>query len=230
MELEWLLLGLFKIIIINIILSGDNAVVIALACRNLPVEQQKKAIFFGSFGAIVLRVVLTFVAVWMLQIPFVQVIGGIMLIWIALKLMKNEEAEDHISSSQHLGAAIKTILIADLVMSLDNVLAVAGAANGQFLLIALGLGISIPLIIWGSQLLMKLMNRFPIIVVLGVGLLGYTSGEMIMSDRVIASQMESAHPAMHYVLPVLLTVAVIVVGKLMQKKQKEESIQGDLAG
>ncbi|WP_261301274.1 TerC family protein [Paenibacillus andongensis] len=230
MELEWLLLGLFKIIIINIILSGDNAVVIALACRNLPVEQQKKAIFFGSFGAIVLRVVLTFVAVWMLQIPFVQVIGGIMLIWIALKLMKNEEAEDHISSSQHLGAAIKTILIADLVMSLDNVLAVAGAANGQFLLIALGLGISIPLIIWGSQLLMKLMNRFPIIVVLGVGLLGYTSGEMIMSDRVIASQMESVHPAMHFVLPVLLTVAVIVVGKLMQKKQKEESIQGDLAG
>jgi YjbE family integral membrane protein len=230
MELEWLLLGLLKIVIINIILSGDNAVVIALACRNLPVEQQKKAIFFGSFGAIALRVVLTFVAVWMLQIPFVQVIGGIMLIWIALKLMKNEEPEDNISSSQHLGAAIKTILIADLVMSLDNVLAVAGAANGQFLLIALGLGISIPLIIWGSQLLMKLMNRFPIIVVLGVGLLGYTSGEMIMSDRAIASRMESLPSAMHYVLPVLLTIAVIVVGKLMQKKEKDESIQGDLAG
>jgi YjbE family integral membrane protein len=229
MELEWLLFGLFKIVIINIVLSGDNAVVIALACRNLPIEQQKKAIFFGSFGAIALRVVLTFVAVWMLQIPFVQVIGGIMLIWIALKLMKNEEPEDNISSSQHLGAAITTILIDDLVMSLDNVLAVAGSANGQFLLIALGLAISIPLIIWGSQILMTLMNRFPIIVVLGVGLLGYTSGEMIMSDSAIASRMESVHPALHYVLPVLLAAAVIVVGKLMQKKQKEESI-ADLAG
>ncbi|MFD0698816.1 TerC family protein [Paenibacillus sp. GCM10027628] len=230
MELEWLLLGLLKIIIINIVLSGDNAVVIALACRNLPAEQQKKAIFFGSFGAIVLRVILTFVAVWMLQIPFVQVLGGIMLIWIAVKLMKNEEQEENLPSSQHLGAAVKTILIADLVMSLDNVLAVAGAANGNFLLIALGLAISIPLIIWGSRLLMALMNRFPVIVMLGVGLLGYTSGEMIMSDGAIAARMETAHPALHYVLPVLLAVAVIVVGKWLQKKQKEDSVQADLAG
>ncbi|MEW9700504.1 TerC family protein [Paenibacillus sp. SI8] len=230
MSVEWLLLGLLKIIIINIVLSGDNAVVIALACRNLPAQQQKKAIFFGSFGAIALRVVLTFAAVWMLQIPFVQVIGGILLIWIALKLMKNEEAEENLPSSQHLGAAIKTILIADLVMSLDNVLAVAGAANGNFLLIALGLAISIPLIIWGSQLLMVLMNRFPIIVVLGVALLGYTSGEMIMSDGAIASRMESLHPALHVVLPILLAVAVIVTGKLLQKKQKVEPVQTDLAG
>lgn len=230
MEIEWLLLGLLKIILINIILSGDNAVVIALACRNLPAELQKKAIFFGSFGAIALRVILTFVAVWMLQIPFVQVLGGIMLIWIAVKLMKSEEQEENLPSSQHLGAAIKTILVADLVMSLDNVLAVAGAANGNFLLITLGLAISIPLIIWGSKLLMTLMNRFPIIVVLGVGLLGYTSGEMIMSDGAVASFMESVHPAWHYALPILLAISVIVIGKLLQKKQKEQSIQIDMVG
>ncbi|NEW06312.1 TerC family protein [Paenibacillus sp. SYP-B3998] len=227
--MEWLLLGLLKIIVINIVLSGDNAIVIALACRNLPVDQQKKAIFFGSFGAIALRVILTFVAVWMLQIPFVQVIGGLLLIWIALKLMKNEEQEEKLASSQHLGTAIKTILIADLVMSLDNVLAVAGAANGQMMLIIIGLAISIPLIIWGSKLLMTLMNRFPIIVVLGVGLLGYTSGEMIMSDKAIAARMVSVHPVLHYALPILLAAAVIVVGKLMQKKQKEETNQVDLA-
>ncbi|WP_442601317.1 TerC family protein [Paenibacillus sp. KN14-4R] len=227
MELELLLLGLLKIVLINIVLSGDNAVVIALACRNLPAEHQKKAIFFGSFGAIVLRVILTFVAVWLLQIPFVQVLGGLLLVWIAVQLMMNEEQEENISSSQHLGAAIKTILFADLIMSLDNVLAVAGAADGNLLLIGLGLAISIPLIIWGSKFLMMLMNRFPIIVMLGVALLGFTSGEMIMSEHVIESRMETFHPAFHYVLPILLAITVIVVGKLLQKKQKDKPVRAE---
>ncbi|MFC5447804.1 TerC family protein [Paenibacillus aestuarii] len=230
MELEMLLVGLLKIILVNIVLSGDNAVVIALACRNLPAGQQKKAIFFGSFGAILLRVILTFVAVWMLKIPYVQVLGGLLLLYIAVKLMINDDQEAHLPSSQHLGAAVKTILFADLIMSLDNVLAVAGAAGGNLLLIALGLAISIPLIIWGSKLLMALMNRYPVIVLLGVALLGYTSGEMIMSDHVIAFRMESAHPVFHYALPLLLAAAVIVTGKLLQKRQKERAASPDLAG
>jgi len=225
-----LLLGLLKIVLINIVLSGDNAVVIALACRNLPAEQQRKAIVFGSFGAIVLRVILTFVALWMLRIPYVQVLGGLLLLYIAVKLMKNDDQEAHLPSSQHLGAAVRTILFADLIMSLDNVLAVAGAARGHFVLIALGLAISIPLIIWGSKLLMTLMNRYPVIVLLGVALLGYTSGEMILSDHAIASRMEEAHPIFHYALSLLLAGAVIVVGKLLQKRPKERAISADLAG
>ncbi|WP_028548064.1 TerC family protein [Paenibacillus sp. UNC451MF] len=231
MDVQWLLLGLLQIIFINIVLSGDNAVVIALACRNLPQEQQKKAIFLGSLGAIVLRVILTFVAVWMLQIPYVQLAGGVLLLWIAIKLMKHEDNEEKLESSHKLGAAIKTIVIADLVMSLDNVLAVAGAAAGNFLLIGFGLAFSIPLIIWGSKLLMNLMNRFPVIVLLGVGLLGYTSGEMILNDKMVGHAVESLSPTLHIAIPIALAVLVIAVGKIMEKRQhqkeQEQPVQTD---
>jgi YjbE family integral membrane protein len=219
MGMELFLIGLVKVILINIVLSGDNAVVIALACRNLPVEQQKKAIFLGSFGAIALRVILTFVAVWLLNIPFVQVLGGVMLLYIAVKLLKNDGAEEELQSSSHLGQAIKTIILADLVMSLDNVLAVAGAASGNLALIGIGLAISIPLIIWGSQLLMSIMNRFPVIVLLGAGLLGYTAGEMVLSDKLVGHFIENLAPVLHYVLPIVLAVGVVVVGKKLGKKQ-----------
>ncbi|WP_442956080.1 TerC family protein [Paenibacillus sp. MMO-177] len=205
--------------LINIVLSGDNAVVIALACRNLPEEQQKKAIFLGSFGAIALRIVLTFAAVWLLHIPFVQLAGGLLLVWIALKLMKGGDEEGELASSSELGAAIKTILIADLVMSLDNVLAVAGAADGNYALIGLALAISIPLIIWGSTLIMRLMKKFPIIIVLGVALLGYTAGEMIIGDERVAYTVDTLPPIVHSLLPVLLAVAIVTAGKLMQRKQ-----------
>ncbi|MCR8642534.1 TerC family protein [Paenibacillus sp. N1-5-1-14] len=224
MEYELLLLGLLKIVLINIVLSGDNAVVIALACRNLPAEHQKKAIFLGSFGAIALRIILTFAAVWLLDIPFVQVLGGVLLVWIAIKLMLNEEQDENIKSSSNLGSAIKTILFADLIMSLDNVLAVAGAADGNYLLIGLGLAVSIPLIIWGSKLLMMLMERFKFIVILGVALLGYTSGEMIMSDHMIEASMATLPAAFHYVIPVMLAVGVIVAGRMLQKKQRAKSV------
>ncbi len=219
MDLQWLLLGLLKIMLINIVLSGDNAVVIALACRNLPEEQQKKAIFLGSLGAIALRIVLTFAAVWLLHIPFVQLAGGLLLVWIALKLMKGEDEEGELTTSSELGVAIKTILIADLVMSLDNVLAVAGAADGNYALIGLALAISIPLIIWGSTLIMRLMKKFPIIIVLGVALLGYTAGEMIIGDERVAHALDTLPPIVHSLLPVLLAVAIVTAGKLMQRKQ-----------
>ncbi|WP_201004012.1 TerC family protein [Paenibacillus glycanilyticus] len=217
-----LLIDLVKLMVINIVLSGDNAIVIALACRNLPAEQQKKAVFWGSFGAIGLRIVLTVAAVWLLKIPLLQVIGSLMLLYIAVKLLISDGEEEQVRSGNSLKEAIKTIIIADLVMSLDNVLAVAGAANGNILLIGLGLAISVPLIIWASKLLMVIMNRFPIIVWAGAALLGYTAGEMILNDHAVGHHIEEAFPVGHIAIPVTMAVIVLLVGKLMN------SIKADL--
>lgn len=211
-------IGLMQIMMINLVLSGDNAVVIAMACRNLKPELQKKAVFWGSFGAIALRVVLTFIAVWMLKIPLVQLLGGLLLIWIAVKLLVGEDENTSVDSGSSFSQAIKTIIIADVVMSLDNVVAVAGAAKGNITLIMIGLAISIPLIIWGSQLLMKIMSRFPIIVTLGGALLGYTAGEMIIGDKIVGDYLEQALPESHFVLPIFLALLVVAIGKLMKKK------------
>lgn len=223
-------LSLLQIIMVNLVLSGDNAVVIALACRNLSPELQKKAVFWGSFGAIGLRVILTVIAIWLLKIPFVQVVGGLLLIWIAIKLLKGEDEESHIGGGSNMMEALKTIIFADLIMSLDNVIAVAGAANGNLLLVIIGLAISIPLIIWGSQLLMKLMNRFPIIVLLGAALLGYTAGEMIVGDQVVGAFLEEILPALHIILPVALALIVIAVGNYLKRKAdkaREDKIRQD---
>jgi YjbE family integral membrane protein len=206
-------LVLLEIILINIVLSGDNAVVIALACRNLDAKYQKKAVFLGSFGAIALRIVLTFLAVYLLTIPYLNFVGGILLLWIAIKLLKGEDEED-IKASSNLMGAIRTIIFADLIMSLDNVVAVAGAAHGNMVLIILGLAISIPLIIWGSQLLMTIMDKFPIIVLLGAGLLGYTAGEMILNDKAVGHFFDQLHSSIHIVFPLLLAAAVIILGKI----------------
>jgi YjbE family integral membrane protein len=206
-------LVLLEIILINIVLSGDNAVVIALACRNLDAKYQKKAVFLGSFGAIALRIVLTFLAVYLLTIPYLNFVGGILLLWIAIKLLKGEDEED-IKASSNLMGAIRTIIFADLIMSLDNVVAVAGAAHGNMVLIILGLAISIPLIIWGSQLLMTIMDKFPIIVILGAGLLGYTAGEMILNDKAVGHFFDQLHSSIHIVFPLLLAAAVIILGKI----------------
>jgi len=191
------ILNLLEILLINIVLSGDNAVVIALACRNLPDEHRNKAVVFGTLGAVVLRVGLTFVAVYLLTIPFLNFIGGLLLLWIAISLLKGEDDGD-IKANSTLAGAIKTIIIADLVMSLDNVVAVAGAANGNILLIILGLVISIPLIIWGSQLLMKIMEKFPIIIIAGAALLGYTAGEMIFKDKAVGHYLRRVESAFAY--------------------------------
>lgn len=212
-----LLIGLFKLIVINIVLSGDNAVVIALACRNLPKEQQKKAVFWGSFGAIGLRIILTVAAVWLLQIPYLQLIGSLMLLYIAVKLLLNDGEEEHIRSGSNLRDAIKTIIVADLVMSLDNVIAVAGAADGNILLIGLGLAISVPLIIWASKLLMAIMNRLPIIVWAGAALLGYTAGEMLLSDHAVGHSIEGAVPAGQLSVPIAMAIVVLLAGKLWSR-------------
>jgi YjbE family integral membrane protein len=211
MEIEWLM-GLLKIILVNIVLSGDNAVVIAMACRNLKPEQQKKAIFWGTFGAVILRLALTLVAVYLLRIPLVEAIGGLLLLYIAVKLLANDDDEEKESPGFTMGQAIKTIVIADVIMSLDNVVAVAASANGDWLLIGIGLAVSIPLIVWCSQLLTNLMKRFPIIVWLGAGLLGYTAGELLLRDAWVRRWLQAWLSDLLFLIPIVLTVAVVAYG------------------
>src|SRR5256885_4256678 len=187
MMLEYLVsaafwVGLVKIIGVNIILSGDNAVVIALAARSLPARQQTQAIIWGAGAAIVLRIILTLFAVALLALPWLKLIGSVLLFWIGIKLLIPEDDDPDIKAHDHLIAAIKTILIADLVMSLDNVIAVAAAAGGSIVLLVLGLAISIPLVIFGATLLVKLMDRYPVIITIGAGLIGWVAGEMLITD------------------------------------------------
>ena len=213
--------GLLKIIWINIILSGDNAVVIALAARSLPAHQQRKAIFWGSGAAVVLRIALTVVAAKLLALSYLQIIGGCLLLWIGLQLLSNnEEGEGEEKSYSTLMAAVRTILIADLVMSLDNVIAVAAAAKGSTLLLVLGLAISIPLVVFGSTLMIKLMGRFPIIVVLGAGLIGWVGGETIMNDTALKDVL-TVHPMLHYVAAAMGAALVVGVGKLRQTRSHQ---------
>lgn len=201
-----------EIMLINIVLSGDNAVVIALASKNLPLSQRKQAIWWGAFGAIALRVVLTIAAVHVLDIPYIQGIGSMLLLWIAIKLLLDEEGHSNVKEASTLGKAISTIILADFVMSLDNVLAIAAKAKGEIGVIILGIGLSIPIIIWGSNLVVTLLKKFPVLVFLGAGILGYTAGEMFMSDREVSQLVLGDVP--HYVLPIVTTVIVLFSGLL----------------
>jgi YjbE family integral membrane protein len=187
----WVAVG--QIILIDILLGGDNAVVIALACRKLPPNLRTKGILWGTAGAILLRVILIFFALTLLAIPFLKLVGAILLLWIGIKLLLPEEEEGHgnIEASDRLWAAVKTVIVADLVMSVDNVIAIAGAAQGagqqhQMPLVVFGLLVSIPIIVWGSQLVIKLMDRFPIIITVGGMLLGWIAGTMAVSDPAVA--------------------------------------------
>ncbi|WP_298212201.1 TerC family protein [Acidovorax sp.] len=218
-------IGLVKIVWINIILSGDNAVVIALAARSLPAHQQKKAVFWGSGAAVVLRILLTIVAAKLLELSFLQIVGGCLLLWIGFQLLSDDE-EDQGESKTYgsLMAAVRTILIADLVMSLDNVIAVAAAAQGNVILLVLGLAISIPLVIFGSTLMIKLMERFPFIVVLGAALIGWVGGETIANDAFLHDY-AVAHPALHYVAAALGAALVVGAGKFWPSRQRSELVR-----
>jgi YjbE family integral membrane protein len=204
----------FKIIVIDVLLSGDNAVVIALACRNLPPTQRKKGIMLGVVGAIVLRIVLTFFTVSLLRLPFLKVIGAILLLWIGIKLLLQEEEFDanKIKANSRLLGAVKTIIIADFMMSLDNVLGVVAAAHGNVLLLVFGLLVSIPLIAWSSQLVLKLLHRFPFFIYAGGGLLGYVAGEMLESDVNVASLLEEMPYLVYLLLPAFCAVLVVALG------------------
>lgn len=183
--------ALLAIIIIDLVLAGDNAIVIALAARNLPREHRNKAIVWGTFGAIAVRTVLTLVVVWLLKIPGLLLLGGVLLIWIAYKLLAdNNEAEHQVSAASSFWDAMKTIVVADAVMGLDNVLAVAGAAHGNFLLVVIGLLISIPIVIWGSQLILKYVERFPAIIYIGGAVLAWTAAKMLVSEPLIKEYLQ----------------------------------------
>ena len=219
-------IALSQIILINIVLSGDNAVVIALACRSLPPQQQKKAIIFGSVGAIVLRVILTFFAVYLLTQPYLKLIGAALLLWIGIGLLKGEDGEEEMEGHSGLAAAIKTIIIADLVMSLDNVIGVAAAAKGNVPLLVFGLVISIPLIIFGSTIILKLMNRFPIIITIGAALLGWVAGEMVLTDPAIHDFVEKHH-YLHNILPAAGAVIVVALGKYLASRSSHQAEPAD---
>ena len=215
-------IGLVKIIWINIILSGDNAVVIALAARSLPPEQQKKAIMIGSGAAVVLRIVLTVVAAKLLELSFLQIIGGVLLLWIGYQLLTGDEEEGGESKGKgSMMTAVRTILIADLVMSLDNVIAVAAAAKGSTTLLIMGLAISIPLVIFGSTLMIKLMDRFPVIITLGAALIGWVGGETIVNDNLLHGY-TMAHPWLHYAAAAAGAILVVGLGKLMKARSSHK--------
>lgn len=213
---------LAQIMMINIVLSGDNAVVIAMASRALPPRQQKQAILFGSLGAIVLRIILTFFAVLLLELPFLKLIGAVLLLWIGIKLLIPENDDDELDAHSNMWAAIKTIIVADFVMSLDNVLGVAAAAKGSLLLLIIGLAISIPLIIYGSTLILKLMNRYPVVVTLGGAILGWVAGEMLVSDPAINPLMQGDASFAYDAVPVLGVLLVVGAGRWLATSRKGE--------
>ena len=205
-----------SIVVLDLTLAGDNAVVIAMAVRSLPMTQQKKGIFWGAFGAVVLRVAVTFVAAQLLMVPLLQFGGGVLLLWIAWKLLRQPPGtgEEHTRSSASLWEAIKIIVLADFIMSVDNMLAVAAASKGSFFLLMFGLGLSIPIIMFCSALVAKLMNKYPWLVLLGAAILGWVAGEMIVADKLVGGRLapELTHAA-HRAVPLLLAVGVVVVGR-----------------
>lgn len=213
-------IAVMQIIAIDIVLGGDNAVVIALACRRLPEQQRKLGIFWGVFGAIALRVVLIFFALTLLAIPYLKIVGAALLIWIGIKLLQPESEGGHeIDASTTLLGAIKTIIVADAVMSLDNVIAIAGAAKDEISLVIFGLVVSVPIIVWGSQLVMKIMDRYPVTIAIGAGLLGWIAGDMVVSDVVTKEWVNTQAKYLHWIAPVAAAFMVIGVGKMLAARQ-----------
>ncbi|WP_400164765.1 TerC family protein [Brevibacillus sp. TJ4] len=208
--------GIIHIFLIDLVLSSDNAVVIGMACRNLPLRERRRAVFYGTMGAIGLRVLLTGLTTWILDIPLVKALGGLLLLWIAGKLLFGHDDVEDVASSQNAAQAVKTIIIADFVMSLDNVLAVGGAAHGDMWLVMLGLMMSIPLLMWGSAWIARLMNRYPVFVLLGGGILTFTAVEMCLEDPYVWNMI---NPLMlnHNWLPVMAALLMMLWGRLRRE-------------
>jgi YjbE family integral membrane protein len=224
----WIALG--QIIWINILLSGDNAVVIALACRSLPVRQRRWGIILGTVPAVVLRIVFAIFIAYLLDVPFLKLIGGLLLFWIAVKMILPEESEHHadVASNAGLWAAVRTIVIADAVMSLDNVIAIAAAARGSTALLVIGLAISMPLVIFGSALILKLLNRLPILIWAGGALLGYIAGEVIVTDPAIHHEVAEV-PYLHSAAPIAGAVLTVLIAlTIMRLKAQRERKKLDL--
>lgn len=217
-------LAVLQIIAIDIVLGGDNAVVIALACRRLPDKQRKLGIFWGVAGAIVLRVVLIFFALNLLTIPYLKVAGAALLVWIGIKLLQPESEGSHeVDASTTLLGAIKTIIVADAVMSLDNVIAIAGAAKDEISLVIFGLVISVPIIVWGSQLVMRVMDRYPVTIAIGAGLLGWIAGDMAVTDVVTKEWVDVNANFLHWIAPAAMAIVVIAAGKTLAARKRVEA-------
>ena len=218
-------IAVLQIIAIDIVLGGDNAIVIALACRHLPEKQRNLGIFWGVFGAISLRVVLVFFALNLLEIPFLKIVAAMLLLWIGTNLLQPEPDHDGhvIAANTSLLGAIKTIIIADAVMSLDNVVAIAGAARDSISLVAIGLIVSVPIIVWGSKVVMKLMDRFPAFVVIGAGLLGWIAGGMSVTDAANKEWVNANDTFLQWIAPIFGALAVIVSGKWLAAKTRAKN-------
>jgi YjbE family integral membrane protein len=212
--------ALLSIIVIDLVLAGDNAIVIGLAARTLPKDQQKKVILWGTAAAIIIRIIATLAVVWLLKIPGLLVIGGVLLIWIAYKLLAEEKGHD-VKPSENFWAAIKTIIIADALMGLDNVLAIAGASQGDFSLVVIGLLVSVPIVVWGSTLILKWVDRFPIIITIGAGVLAYTAAKMITDEKFLKDFFED-NPLLKWGLILLVVIGVLAFGT-MKKRQVSRS-------
>jgi len=223
--------AVFQIILIDILLGGDNAVVIALACRNLPKQQRMRGIMWGTAGAIVLRVVLIAFALTLLNIPFLKLVGGALLLWIGVKLLLDDNEDHDIQGGSTLLAAVKTIIIADFVMSLDNIIAIAAAAQNaadehQLGLVIFGLLVSVPIIVWGSTIVLKLIDRFPIVVTLGAGLLGWIAGGMLVSDEILIRQFGEPSTMVKLTAEVVGAVFIVALGKwIASRKQTAKQAQ-----
>jgi len=201
-------------------LGGDNAVVIALACRKLPPEQRSKGIFWGVVGAIFLRVAMIYFALQLLELPYLRIVGALLLIWIGIKLLVPEDGgHEGIDGGTTLVAAIKTIIVADAVMSLDNVIAVAGASHGSIVLVTFGILVSIPIVVWGSKLVLTLMDRYPMVITFGAALLGWIAGGMLLTDPVIPKAVAESVPQAHYVFAAVGAAFVVILGKWKARKQ-----------
>lgn len=223
-------IAVLQIIVIDILLGGDNAVVIAMASRRLPAQQRSKAIFWGVFGAIALRVVLIFFALQLLQIPYLKIVGGVLLLWIGVKLLTPQEDGGHkIDASAHLIGAIKTIVVADAVMSLDNVIAIAAAAKGSVGLVVFGLVVSVPIIVWGSKFVLVLMDRFPVVIVAGAALLGWIAGDMLAHDVVVKDWVVANAAWLKYGAPVIGAALVVLAGKMFTARAAPAAATVDLA-
>ena len=217
--------AIFQIILIDILLGGDNAVIIALACRNLPKSQRMQGILWGTAGAIFLRVILIAFALVLLEVPFLKVVGGALLLWIGVKLLLPEEdAHGNVGGATSVWTAVKTILIADLVMSLDNVIAIAGAAQNthadhQIYYVIFGLIVSVPIIIWGSTLVLKLIDRFPLVVTFGAALLGWIAGGMLVTDVFVVEQVGEVSTTVKIAAEVIGAIFVVALGKWLASRR-----------
>ncbi|WP_028777358.1 TerC family protein [Shimazuella kribbensis] len=217
--------ALLAIIVIDLVLAGDNAIVIGLVARNLPKEQQKKVIVWGTVGAIGIRAIASLLVVWLLKIPGLLLIGGILLVWIAYKLLA-EEKEHNVESGQSFWTAIKTIIIADALMGLDNVLAVAGAAHGDFSLVIIGLLVSVPIVVWGSTLILKWLERYPIIITIGAAVLAFTAAKMMVDEKFLKGFFED-NPLLKWGVIIVVVVGVIMIGTWKKRSKQNQHTKSE---